>query len=416
MAHSTLGRWTLNRVPWGLLQRPPVCRRICSRTDILASKQPPIRVSATPWTRLSASIVKCRKSDLSHHTVRRRIITTTENTPASIQPSPSLSTELQETVSPSWIEKCPSSIQPYLHLIRLDKPAGTYLLYLPCTWSIAMAAYAAHGVISPTTTVWYLAVFGTGALVMRGAGCTINDMWDRDIDKKVSRTRSRPLASGIITPFKALVFLGGQLSLGLAVLLQLNWYSIFLGSASLILVITYPLMKRVTYWPQAVLGMTFNYGAMLGWSAMLGSCNWAVCLPLYAAGISWTLVYDSIYALQDKADDIKAGVKSTALRFGANAKPWLTGFAASTVGFLSLAGYMNSQGLPFYAISVGGATAHFAWQLVTLKADDPRDAWGKFKSNVTLGSIVFGGVITDIIIRKWLEDRETSTVKESDKV
>ncbi|TPX58856.1 hypothetical protein PhCBS80983_g02827 [Powellomyces hirtus] len=314
--------------------------------------------------------------------------------PANVPPPP----PLIPTLPPSWIDRTPKSVQPYLHLVRLDKPSGTYLLYLPCTWSIGMAAHAAQGTVSPAVTAGYLSLFGVGALVMRGAGCTINDMWDRDLDKKVWRTRARPLAAGTVTPFQALVFLGGQLSVGLGVLMQLNWYSIALGTASLLPVITYPLMKRITYWPQAVLGLAFNYGALLGWSAMLGTCNWMVCVPLYIAGISWTLVYDTIYALQDKRDDVKAGIKSTALRFGDNLKPWLSLFSTTSVAGLALAGYMNAQGIPFYAISVGGAAAHYAWQIRTLRPDDPTNAWTKFKSNAGLGSLILAGILIDVAV------------------
>ncbi|KAJ3041123.1 Para-hydroxybenzoate--polyprenyltransferase, mitochondrial precursor (PHB:polyprenyltransferase) [Rhizophlyctis rosea] len=264
-----------------------------------------------------------------------------------------------------------------------------------------MATFAGHGLVSPGEALYDLVLFGVGALVMRGAGCTINDLWDRDIDKKVERTRSRPLASGALTPFKAIAFLGAQLIVGLAVLTQLNWYSIFLGASSLSVVVAYPLMKRITYWPQAVLGLAFNWGAMLGWASIHGVCNWSVCLPLYAAGVSWTLVYDTIYALQDKKDDIKVGIKSTALRFGANIRMWLSGFSLITVGMLATAGYMNDQGPAFYAISVGGAAAHFMWQLRTLKVTDVADAAKKFRSNGTLGGIIFLGIVVDYALDRW---------------
>ncbi|KAJ3053101.1 Para-hydroxybenzoate--polyprenyltransferase, mitochondrial precursor (PHB:polyprenyltransferase) [Rhizophlyctis rosea] len=267
-----------------------------------------------------------------------------------------------------------------------------------------MATYASHGAIAPSEAMYNLALFGVGALVMRGAGCTINDMWDRDIDKKVERTRSRPLASGAITPFKALVFLGAQLSVGLAILTQLNWYSIGLGAASLGVVVAYPLMKRFTYWPQAVLGLAFNWGALLGWSSIHATCNWSVCLPLYTAGVSWTLVYDTIYALQDKKDDIKAGVKSTALRFGPNILRWLAGFSALTVGMLATAGYMNDQGVPFFVVSVGGAAAHFGWQLKTLRPESVGDAARKFRSNAALGGIVFLGIVVDYVYDRMCAD------------
>lgn len=185
------------------------------------------------------------------------------------------------------------AIDPYLRLIRFDRPIGTWLLFWPCGWSIALAA--APG-CAPDAAL--LALFATGAFVMRGAGCTINDMWDREIDRQVERTRERPLASGELTQLDALVFLAAQLGVGAQVLLQLNGYSIGLGAASLGLVVVYPLMKRVTYWPQLVLGAAFNWGALLGWAAVHGEVLWSACAPLYAAGVCWTIVYDTIYAHQ----------------------------------------------------------------------------------------------------------------------
>lgn len=185
------------------------------------------------------------------------------------------------------------AIDPYLRLIRFDRPIGTWLLFWPCGWSIALAA--APGC---APDIGLLALFATGAFVMRGAGCTINDMWDRKIDRRVERTRERPLASGELTQLDALVFLAAQLGVGAQVLLQLNGYSIGLGVASLGLVVVYPLMKRVTYWPQLVLGAAFNWGALLGWSAVHGQVLWSACAPLYAAGVCWTIVYDTIYAHQ----------------------------------------------------------------------------------------------------------------------
>ncbi|KAJ3297367.1 Para-hydroxybenzoate--polyprenyltransferase, mitochondrial precursor (PHB:polyprenyltransferase) [Borealophlyctis nickersoniae] len=348
-----------------------------------------------------ASAAPLKSSTSTHSTPA---IPTTAATP--LQQSRALSTMRGAAVlpAPTWIDSMPLAVQPYLHLIRLDKPAGTYLLYLPCTWSIAMAAYASHGAITPAEAAWFLGLFGVGALVMRGAGCTINDMWDQEIDKKVERTRMRPLAAGTLTPFNALVFLGGQLSVGLMVLTQFNWYSIFLGASSLSVVVAYPLMKRVTWWPQAVLGLAFNWGAMLGWAALYGSVDWAVCLPLYLTGICWTLVYDTIYALQDKNDDIKVGVRSTALRFGENIKPWLSTFAAASVTSLAVAGIMNTQGPIFFAVAVGGAACHYAWQIVTLKVNDVKDAASKFKANAGLGLLVFFGVLGDWAWQRNMED------------
>ncbi|KAM9858755.1 4-hydroxybenzoate polyprenyltransferase, mitochondrial isoform 1-T2 [Aulostomus maculatus] len=296
------------------------------------------------------------------------------------------------------VSSAPAGVQPYLRLMRLDKPIGTWLLYLPCTWSIALAADPGC-----LPDLGMLTVFGTGALLMRGAGCTINDMWDKDYDKKVSRTAARPIASGEISPMQALVFLGGQLSLALGVLLCLNYYSIALGAASLSLVITYPLMKRITYWPQFVLGLTFNWGALLGWSAVKGSCDWSVCLPLYFSGVMWTLIYDTIYAHQDKEDDVKVGVKSTALRLQEQTKPWLSGFTLAMMSGLVLAGVNAEQTLPYYAV-LSTVAVHLTNQIYTLDINSPEDCWKKFVSNRNLGLLLLLGIVAGNL---WKERRET---------
>ncbi|KAF7730175.1 hypothetical protein EC973_002783 [Apophysomyces ossiformis] len=301
--------------------------------------------------------------------------------------------ESNRPVYNNWIDKLPGKVAPYVYLLRLDKPIGTWLLYWPCVWSISMAAF--HDSIPLTQTASMLGLFGLGALTMRGAGCTINDLWDRDIDNKVERTKVRPIAAGVITPKAGIAFLAGQLTVGLGILTQLNMYSILLGASSLSVVVTYPLMKRVTYWPQVVLGLAFNWGALLGWSAMTGSLDLTVAGPLYAGGVAWTLVYDTIYAHQDKKDDVKVGVKSTALRFGDKTTQWLTGFSATFVSMTALAGYMNGQGLPFYALSVAGTAAHLAWQLRTVKYDQPADCWAKFKSNTWTGALLWSGIVAD---------------------
>lgn len=287
----------------------------------------------------------------------------------------------------AFVESCPAPVQPYLRLIRFDKPIGTWLLFIPCTWSIGLGA-------SPGSLpdLQLLALFGLGSLVMRGAGCTINDLWDIDFDKKVARTISRPLAVGSITPFQALVFLGMQLSVGLSILLSLNNYSIVLGTSSLALVVAYPLMKRFTYWPQAFLGLTFNWGALLGFSAVQGSCDWSVCLPLYVAAISWTIMYDTIYAHQDKVDDVLIGVKSTALLFGDQTKPWLTGFSAVMLSNLAVVGINSGQTWPYYA-GLGCAAAHLAWQIKTVDLSSTSDCLAKFKSNKWLGLVLFAGIV-----------------------
>ncbi|TPX38284.1 hypothetical protein SmJEL517_g00072 [Synchytrium microbalum] len=247
-----------------------------------------------------------------------------------------------------------------------------------------MASYAGH--LPITETVKMLGIFSVGAFLLRGAGCTINDLWDRDIDKMVERTRSRPLASGAITPRNALIFLGAQLSLG-----------IILGASSLVLVVSYPLMKRITFWPQFILGLTFNWGALLGWSAMMGHCDWSVCLPLYGAGVFWTLLYDTIYAIQDMPDDRLVGVKSTAIRLYDNMKLWLSGFATANISLLVLAGVMNGQGWPYFLTVIVGAGSHFIWQIRTLDMNSGTDCAKKFVSNATVGVMVLVGITLDVV-------------------
>jgi 4-hydroxybenzoate polyprenyltransferase len=244
-------------------------------------------------------------------------------------------------------------------------------------------------------TVSMLSLFGMGSILLRGAGCTINDLWDRRLDQQVERTKQRPLAAGIITPFQAVLFLGLQCSLGLCILVQLNTTSILWGASSLLLVGTYPLMKRITYWPQLVLGMTFNWGALLGSTAMLGTVDpSAWCL--YLGGIAWTLVYDTIYACQDLQDDLKVGIKSTAIRFGSHLKRWLSGFASMAVlGFMG-AGYLHDSGVGYY-LGVGGTAAHFLWQIKTLQPKNRQDCWNKFKSNRNVGLLLLGGIVLDSI-------------------
>ncbi|KAJ1959169.1 Para-hydroxybenzoate--polyprenyltransferase, mitochondrial precursor (PHB:polyprenyltransferase) [Dispira parvispora] len=317
---------------------------------------------------------------------------------------PSSSSVQSPTTYGNWLDRLPSSARPYLFLLRVDKPVGTWLLYWPCVWSITMAAY--HQTASPLMTLKMMALFGTGALIMRGAGCTINDMWDKDIDNRVARTKIRPIAAGLISRRRALGFLGIQLTAGLAVLTQLNWYSICLGFASMPFVIVYPLMKRWTYWPQSVLGLAFNWGALLGWTAMCDSANWAVMLPLYAAGVSWTIVYDTIYAHQDKHDDLKINTKSTALLFGDRSRQILSLFSANTIAMLCVAGYFNDQSLVYYLCTVLGGGGHLAWQLTTVNFDNNPDCWRKFVSNIWLGAIITSGITADYLYRLYDSDPE----------
>ncbi|KAH9943307.1 4-hydroxybenzoate polyprenyl transferase [Epithele typhae] len=294
----------------------------------------------------------------------------------------------------TWVDRLPKPVRPYLYLTRIDKPIGTLLLFYPCTWSINMASYALHTPL--TVPLTYLSLFGLGALVMRGAGCTINDMWDRDLDKGVERTKARPLAAGEITPTQAFGFLGVQLTAGLGVLTQLNWYSILLGASSLSVVTIYPFMKRITHWPQAVLGLAFNWGALLGWSAVAGVTNWSVCLPLYAGGICWTLVYDTVYAHQDKRDDVKMGIRSTALLFGERTRPVLAVLSASSMSFITYAGYMNGQSALFYG---GAALAAVQLARVVWRTDfnSRPSCWKGFVGCGWSGFWIWMGTLADFL-------------------
>ncbi|OIW20793.1 hypothetical protein TanjilG_23173 [Lupinus angustifolius] len=269
----------------------------------------------------------------------------------------------------SWIDLyLPRQVQPYARLARLDRPIGTWLLLWPCMWSITLAA--APGQLPDFKM---LALFGCGALLLRGAGCTINDLLDRDIDTKVERTKSRPVASGLLTPFQGLSFLGFQLLLGLGILLQLNDYRRLILVACLLL-------------------STHEENYFLGWAAVKGSLDPAIVLPLYASGVFWTLVYDTIYAHQDKEDDLKVGVKSTALRFGDSTKEWITGFGIACLGNLALSGYNAEIGWPYYAF-LAAASGHLCWQIITVDLSSRADCNRKFVSNKWFGAIIFGGIL-----------------------
>ena len=294
----------------------------------------------------------------------------------------------------SWIDRyAPSGWQPYLRLMRLDRPVGTWLLLFPCWWSLALAP-------RPEGYGWYdlwLAVlFGLGAVVMRGAGCVINDLWDRDIDKRVARTRTRPLASGAISPRQALAFLAGLLLLGLLVLVQFNGTTITVGALALLLVVPYPLMKRITHWPQLFLGLTFNWGALVGWTAATGSLGWPA-LALYAGGVFWTLGYDTIYAHQDKADDRKIGVKSTALRLAEASRAWVGGFYALALVALAIGGLASGLAAWAFLPLLALAGVHLGWQVTGWRPDAPSDCLTRFRSNRDFGALVLIAIVVAAI-------------------
>lgn len=285
----------------------------------------------------------------------------------------------------NWIDRwVPSALRPYLRLMRLDRPIGTWLLLFPCWWS---AALAAEGWPDPLL----FALFAIGAVVMRGAGCTINDIADHRFDAQVKRTMGRPIPSGAVSVGQASAFLGLQLLLGLLVLVQLNATAILVGAAALLLVFPYPLMKRITYWPQAWLGLTFNWGALVGWAAVTGGIGLPALL-LYAAGVLWTLGYDTIYAHQDKDDDVLIGVKSTALRLGAATPAWLAGFYGGAIALMAAAGWAAGVAWPFYPL-LAMAGMQLAWQARCVDIGDGADCLAKFRSNRLFGWLVLAAAL-----------------------
>jgi len=290
----------------------------------------------------------------------------------------------------SWVDQlAPKRMRPYFRLARFDRPIGTWLLLLPCWWSLALAS-------SGGPEFYTITLFSIGAIVMRGAGCTVNDLADRNFDSQVARTALRPIPSGDVSVFQALLYLGVLSTIGLLILLQFNTFTIWLGVASLALVITYPFMKRITYWPQAVLGLTFNWGALMGWASVHGELT-AAPVVLYATGFFWTLGYDTIYAHQDKEDDALIGVKSTALKFGSQTKLWLVGFYGLTVIGLGLCGHLSNLSWPYYGALALGAT-HLLWQIKTLNSDAPKNCLQRFKSNRDFGLLIFVGIVAAKII------------------
>jgi len=290
----------------------------------------------------------------------------------------------------NWVDRlAPAWARPYLRLARLDRPIGSWLLLLPCWWSVGLAAVGAREGVN----LWHLVLFFVGAFAMRGAGCTWNDIVDRDLDARVERTRSRPIPSGQVTVPTAAAFLMLQAMIGLAVLLQFNRFTIYVGLASLGVVAVYPFMKRITYWPQIVLGLAFSWGALMGWPATFAQLD-PPALLLYAGAISWVIGYDTIYAHQDREDDALIGIKSTALLFRERTKPMLALFYALAVALIALAGFSAGAGLIF-ALGLLAFALHLAWQIARLDVDDPINCLAVFKSNRDAGLILFAGLVLD---------------------
>ena len=279
-----------------------------------------------------------------------------------------------------WVARLPQGWRPYALLARFDRPIGSWLLLLPGLWAIAMAAPGWAEGLRLTL------LFGIGAVAMRGAGCVVNDLWDRDIDRRVERTRGRPLAAGTVTPFQALLFLAALCCIGLAVLLQLNGTAILLGACSLLPILLYPLAKRVTNWPQAMLGLTFSWAAPEGVAAATGQVD-ARALILWAAAFCWSLGYDTIYAHQDREDDAMVGIGSTALRWGERTRPFLAACYAAMLALLALAGWAGGLGW-LYLPALLLPAALLARQVARLDIHDPALCLRLFKANREAGLAV----------------------------
>ncbi|MEQ9638477.1 MAG: 4-hydroxybenzoate octaprenyltransferase [Alphaproteobacteria bacterium] len=304
-----------------------------------------------------------------------------------MQPNPARRfTDIPET---GWVARAPAWARPYLRLARLDRPIGTWLLLWPCWWSLALAA---DGWPDPVL----LALFGVGALLMRGAGCCWNDIADRDIDGLVERTATRPIPAGELTVRQAVGCMVLLALLAFAILLTFNAFAIAVGVASLATVAIYPFMKRFTWWPQFFLGLAFNWGALLGWAAVRGEIGWPAIL-LYVGGIFWTLGYDTIYAHQDKEDDALVGIKSSARRLGSETRPALLFFYGAALALFVVAIWLTAPAIwvgPFLAV----AGAQLAWQAATVRLDSPASCLGTFRSNNLFGLLLFAGIVAGRVL------------------
>ena len=293
----------------------------------------------------------------------------------------------------NWVDSlAPSYSRPYLRLARLDRPIGSWLLLMPCWWSVGLAGM--HNEHFPS--LWHIVLFFIGAFAMRGAGCTWNDLVDRDLDGRVERTRSRPIPSGQVTVAQATMFMVTQALVGFLVLIQFNRFTVATGIASLLVVVIYPFMKRITYWPQIFLGLAFSWGALMGWPATFGRLDWPA-IVLYAGSILWVIGYDTIYAHQDRDDDLLIGIKSTALLFGERTPTMLATFYAGAIVLIAAAGFMAGGGIMF-TIGIVAFAAHLAWQVTRLDIDDPAHCLVLFKSNRDAGLILFGAMLLETAI------------------
>jgi 4-hydroxybenzoate polyprenyltransferase len=295
----------------------------------------------------------------------------------------------------NWVDtRAPTWSRPYLRLSRFDRPIGSWLLLMPCWWSAALAAGVAHDIRRLPLVI---VLFFIGAFVMRGAGCTWNDITDRDLDARVERTRSRPIPAGQVSVTQALAFLVVQALIGLIVLLQFNRVAVATGIASLIIVAIYPFMKRITWWPQVVRGLAVSWGALMGFAVILGQVD-LTALVLYAGSISWVIGYDTIYAHQDAEDDALIGIKSTARLFGARTHRALIVFYGLAVVLIGVA--LVLAGARWSAwIGLAAFAGHLVWQIKRLDIRDPALCLRIFKSNRDAGLLLFAGLLVDAVLR-----------------
>lgn len=353
------------------------------------------------------------RSLIAYHTTTKLLSAATETSftapaagPAPLEPYTPPQTGLLSLLPRSWV--------PYAELIRLDKPTGSYYLYFPCVFSTLLAAPLAMPMAPPLTVLGTSLLFLAGAVIMRGAGCTINDLWDRNLDPHVARTRLRPIARGAVTPFQGVVFTGAQLLAGLAVLLQFPASCFFWATPSLLLVATYPLAKRVTYYPQFVLGLTFSWGAIMGFPALgvdllsNGAAQAGAAL-LYTSNIAWTVLYDMIYAHMDIKDDAKAGIKSIALKHDKETKQVLTGLALTQVALLAGAGIATGAGPAFFIGSCGGALVTLGVMIKRVNLKSVKDCWWWFVNGCWItGGVIGMGLAADYLVQYAQRDDEDS--------
>ena len=312
--------------------------------------------------------------------------------------APAPDAPLPDALSGHWVDtRAPRGLRPYLKLARIERPIGWQLLLLPCWWAAGLAAIASG---SPLPNPWHCLLFLIGAIVMRGAGCTFNDIIDRKLDAQVARTRGRPLPSGQVSAKAAAVFMVALSFVGLAVLLQFNRFTIVAGIASLVIVAIYPFMKRITNMPQFVLGLAFSWGGLLGWSAVFGRLD-APAFLIYAAAVVWTVGYDTIYAMQDIEDDVIAGIKSSARYFGAYGREAIALCFALAVVLAGLAAWMAGGG-PIAFAGLAAFAGHLGWQVTRLKGASAQRALSLFRSNWHAGLLLAAGFALDALGRFYI--------------